>query len=186
MKLPLKLFRRVRPSDLKDAESEVEKPQAESSSYAPAGTQSDSPPRPQVKRIELRRAVSGGSLKRREAAADPVPAEDRQGKRAALQGQPSRLDPKPVRRSDTAPLPPAPGSGPRLTSKRSASPARSARQPQARTAATKPSRPIRGYGRRAPAPVEPEQPIRRNPKELKSEAELRHEIGPTMQYDDPT
>lgn len=186
MKLPLKLFRRVRPSGLEDAESEAEKPQVEPSSYPPAETQSEFPPRTQAKRIELRRPVSGGSLKRREAAADPVPAEDRQGKPGALQAKPSRLDPKPVRRSEAASPPPAPGSESRPTRERSAPAARPVRQPQARTAATKPSRPIRGYGRRAPAPAEPERPLPRNPKELKTEAELRHKMGPTMQYDDPT
>jgi hypothetical protein len=186
MKLPLKLFRRVRPSGLGDAESEAEKPQVEPSPHVPDRTQSEFPPRTQAKRIELRRAVSGGSLKRREAAADPAPAEDRQGKPAALQAKPSRPDPKPVRRSETTPPPSAPGSGPRPTRGRPAPAAQPARQPQPRTAATKPSPPIRGYGRRAPAPAEPEQPLRRNPKELKTEAELRHEMGPTMQYDDPT
>jgi hypothetical protein len=44
----------------------------------------------------------------------------------------------------------------------------------------------RGLGRRAAPPPEPVRPPTRPAKQRKSEAELRREIGPTMQYDDPT
>ena len=61
------------------------------------------------------------------------------------------------------------------------------RPPQHHTRNTATSRRgVRGYGRRSSPPPEGRTQREPNRPPLKSEAELRHEIGPTMQYDDPT
>jgi hypothetical protein len=96
-----------------------------------------------------------------------------------------------VRRRDAVyPAPESPPPAPEPTS-----PPETATRPQDPPTRSSPSRArnrtanpraVRGYGRRSSPP--PEAPPQRgpNPPRLKSEAELRHEMGPTMQYDDPT
>lgn len=115
------------------------------------------PSEPPAARVELRRSHPRTQMQRRDAVYPPP--------------EPPAPAPKPTPSNEPAARPQHPPTPPR--------------QPRTRNKATNP-RAVRGYGRRSAPPPEP--PTQRDPNRppLKSEAELRHEIGPTMQYDDPT
>jgi hypothetical protein len=122
---------------------------------------------PPAARVELRRSHPRTPIQRRDAVyrvPDPPPVPPAPARPTPAPTPPSRPA-APVRDAPVRP------------------PARPL--PRARTRDANP-RPIPGYGRRPSPP--PEAPTERETKQrrLKSEAELRREIGPTMQYDDPT
>lgn len=124
-----------------------------------------SEPPPPAARVELRRSHPRTPIQRRDAVypvTDPPPARPAPSPEPTPPSRPAApVQDAPVRPPARPPL------------------------PRARTRDANP-RPVRGYGRKSSPP--PEAPTERDPKRrrLKSEAELRREMGPTMQYDDPT
>jgi len=187
MKLPRKLFRILRkPSSVQSEASAKPVPSRTPKSEptgVPWGTRPPMPEEPRANRIDLKRTRPTGAVQRREPiypTEEPRPSSRKAPSETGPEGRPAVRPPtsaSPVSGTSTPSRPDRPVARPQASTPR---------QPPRKAQGDREARAVRAWGRRTPAPAEDEQPRGEGPKRLKSEAELRKMIGPTMQYDDET